>query len=88
MLSSFRSALATGTASKRILLLAGGFFLLSLLVDLLTIDVLIHPGRPGTTLSRRSMEAYAWTGTESLLFGVLIHYLEKKTDLLSFEASE
>lgn len=88
MFDSLRSVLNNGPASRRILILGGIFFAISLSVDVISVDVFSSPGRPGTTLTRRSIESYALIGTESLLFGLLIHYLEAKTSFLSFEPSE
>lgn len=88
MFDSIRSLLAEAPAPKRILMLGGAFFVISLLVDVLSVDVLTHPGRPGTTLTRRSLQSWAGSVAESLLFGTLIHLLEAKTNFLSFEPEE
>lgn len=88
MLSSLRSTLNEGTLSQRVLILGGLFFLISLLVDIISVDLFAAPDRPGTTLTRRSVDSYALVGLESLIFGLVVHYLEAKTRFLSFESSE
>lgn len=88
MLESLRSTLANASATKRIFLLGGTYFLVALLVDVIAVDVFTDPGRPGTTLTRRSLQSYAVEGMEAILFGTLIHVLEAKTSFLSFDESE
>ncbi len=88
MLDALRSILHTGTTSQRILILGCIFFVVSLVVDVIAVDVFANPNRPGTTLTRRSLTSYASMGFESLLFGALVHLLEAKTRFLSFEPSE
>ena len=87
MLDSFRSTLANASPTKRILLLGGAYFLIALLVDVIAVDLFTDPGRPGTTLTRRSFEVYLADGVEALLFGTLIHFIEAKTSFLSFDES-
>jgi hypothetical protein len=87
MLDSFRSTLAGASPTKRIFLLGGVYFLIALLVDVIAVDLFTHPGRPGTTLTRRSLQSYVGDGVEALLFGTLIHFIEAKTSLLSFDES-
>ncbi len=88
MLSSFRSALANGTPTKRILLLGGTFFLIFLFVNVLVVDVLGPSAQGGTVLVRRSIGSYVWLAIQSLAVGVATHYVEEKTAWLSFEPSE
>lgn len=88
MLESFRSTLAKASPTKRILLVGGIYFVIALLVDIVAVDVLSDPGRPGTTITRRTLEAFVGEGMEALLFGTLIHFLEAKTSFFSFDDSK